>query len=440
MVVHVRDTSQLVLAMVGLPARGKTSIARKICRYLSWLGHPTRVFNVGSYRRTHLGTQQPARFFDPDNPEGRQALLEMAMAAMDDMTAWLADGGEVAIYDATNSTQTRRNLVRDRCKASGYPVVFIESICNDEAIIDTNVRETKLRSPDYEGVDAEEAVRDFRARIAYYARAYEPLGDPEKSYIKIIDVGRQVVLNRIQGYVPARLVPLLMNPQITPRPIWLTRHGESVFNQAGLLGGDSDLSPAGEDYARSLAAFIRERARALAPAPPAAPAAGEGRPAPEEEITVWTSSLRRTVQTARPITTRPIAWRALDEIDAGVCEGMTYDEIRQRMPDVFAARAADKFRYRYPRGESYEDVIQRLEPLIIQLERQHAPVLVISHQAVLRALYAYLMDQPPQTCPTLPIPLHTVIELVPTAYGCVERRFDLGPTLPGAGELPIAHP
>jgi broad specificity phosphatase PhoE/predicted kinase len=407
--------------MVGLPARGKTSIARKISRYLSWLGHPTRVFNVGSYRRTHLGSHQPADFFDPGNQEGRQALMEMAMSALDDMTTWLDAGGEVAIYDATNSTRGRRQLVMERCKEAGFPVVFIESICNDEAIIETNVRETKLRSPDYEGVDAEEAVRDFRARIAHYASAYEPVGDPEKSYIKIIDVGRQVVLNRIQGYLPARLIPLLMNMQLTPHPIWLTRHGESVFNEQGLLGGDSDLSPLGEEYARGLAEFLRERAA-------------------DEEVTVWTSTLRRTLQTARPFSHRPIPWRALDEIDAGICEGMTYEEIRQRMPDVFAARAAEKFRYRYPRGESYEDVIQRLDPLIIQLERQRKPVLVIAHQAVLRALYAYLMDRPPHTCPTLPIPLHTVIELTPTAYGCEERRFQLGPEIAGAGEATIAHP
>ena len=42
---HPRDKTTTVLAMVGLPARGKTYIARKAARYLSWLGHETRVFN-----------------------------------------------------------------------------------------------------------------------------------------------------------------------------------------------------------------------------------------------------------------------------------------------------------------------------------------------------------------------------------------------------------
>jgi len=411
---HARDRTPTAFAMVGLPARGKTYIARKLSRYLSWLGHPTRVFNVGSYRRRILGSHQPHEFFDPKNVEGRRALDEMAMAALDDMLSFLDEGGEVGIYDPTNSTLERRRLVQERCRQRGVPVVFIESICDDPAVIEATVRETKLKSPDYDGVDPDEAAADFRARIAHYEAVYQPLCDPDKSYIKIIDIGRQVVLNRIHGYLPARLAPLLINLHITPRPIWLTRHGESQFNVEGLLGGDSELSPRGEEYARSLADFMRSHAPR------------------EANVLVWTSTLRRTIQTALPLTRSPVVFRALDEIDAGVCDGMTYEEIRLKMPDVYAARSADKLRYRYPRGESYEDVIQRLDPVIIQLERQRSPVLVIAHQAVLRALYAYFMDHPPNECPQIPIPLHTVIQLLPNAYGCDEKRFPLEPVLASA--------
>jgi len=397
--------------MVGLPARGKTYIARRVARYLSWLGYRTRLFNVGSYRRRLLGPSQRHDFFDPDNVEGRAALLKMAMTAIEDMLMWIEEGGEVAIYDATNSTHVRRQLVQEQCQKRGVPVVFIESLCSDASVIEANVRDTKLKSPDYVDVDPEEAAHDFRARIAHYERIYEPVDDPDKSYIKIIDVGRQVVLNRIHGYLPARLAPLLIGMHVVPRPIWLTRHGESVFNVQGILGGDPELSSRGEEYAKSLAAFIRSHAPR------------------ESEVAVWTSSLKRTIQTAVPLTRKPTMWRALDEIDAGVCDGMTYEQIKIDMPEVFTARSSDKFGYRYPRGESYEDVIQRLDPFIIQLERQRSPVLVIAHQAVLRALYAYFMDLPPRECPKLPVPLHTVIQLTPTAYGCEEKRFVLPPEL-----------
>ena len=53
--------------MVGLPARGKTYISRKIARYLNWLGYKARVFNIGNYRREICGTDLKADFFDPKN-------------------------------------------------------------------------------------------------------------------------------------------------------------------------------------------------------------------------------------------------------------------------------------------------------------------------------------------------------------------------------------
>ena len=57
------------------------------------------------------------------------------------------------------------------------------------------------------------------------------------------------------------------------------------------------------------------------------------------------------------------------------------------MPEEFEARKRDKLRYRYPRGESYLDVIQRLEPVIFELERATSPVVVVC------ALLAERMDQ-----------------------------------------------
>lgn len=45
-----------------------------------------------------------------------------------------------------------------------------------------------------------------------------------------------------------------------------------------------------------------------------------------------------------------------------------------------------------PPPQSYEDLVQRLEPVIMELERQEN-VLVICHQAVMRCLLAYFLDK-----------------------------------------------
>lgn len=404
MVTQRPGLQKLAVVMVGLPARGKTFVARKLQRYLSWLGSRTLWVNVGDYRRAGAGAKQPASYFAPDNEATREERERFAMTALADLLNWFRKGGEVGIYDATNAERSRRKVISDACEAEGVRVLFVEILCDDPAIIEANVRRNKLNLADYAGMDPDVAFQDFQARIAQYARIYVPVEDDEGSYVKVIDAGRQIVSNRIEGYLSSRLAFFLMQIRPTERPIWLTRHGESESNLAGRIGGDTPLTARGRRYAEDLAAFIRQRS---------------------SDFVVWTSTLQRTVETAAPLGRNIQSLRALNEIDAGVCDGLTYEEIKQQMPDEFAARARDKFRYRYPRGESYADVIQRLEPVIVELEGLRSPVLVIAHQAVLRALYGYLMGKPQDACPYLIVPLHTVIQLTPTETGYDEKLFPL---------------
>lgn len=58
----------------------------------------------------------------------------------------------------------------------------------------------------------------------------------------------------------------------------------------------------------------------------------------------------------------------------------------------------------------------------MDLERQ-GNILIIGHQAILRCIYAYFLNYSQEDLPYIKIPLHTVIELTPKAYGCDEKRF-----------------
>lgn len=66
------------------------------------------------------------------------------------------------------------------------------------------------------------------------------------SYIKIFDVGSRYLVNRVQGHIQSRIVYYLMNIHVTPRSIYLSRHGESELNLLGRIGGDTGLSPRGQ--------------------------------------------------------------------------------------------------------------------------------------------------------------------------------------------------
>lgn len=76
----------------------------------------------------------------------------------------------------------------------------------------------------------------------------------------------------------------------------------------------------------------------------------------------------------------------------GVCEGLSYEEMQEKYPQEFAWRDQDKLRYRYPWGESYIDIMNRLEPILTELECENN-LLVISHQAVLRCILGYFLNK-----------------------------------------------
>lgn len=71
--------------------------------------------------------------------------------------------------------------------------------------------------------------------------------------------------------------------------------------------------------------------------------------------------------------------KTLDEINTGVCDGLTYKQIAEKFPKDYEERQMNKLTYRYPRGESYLDVISRIEAVIFEIERSRVPVVVIAH-------------------------------------------------------------
>ncbi|XP_053544339.1 6-phosphofructo-2-kinase/fructose-2,6-bisphosphatase 3 isoform X2 [Ictalurus punctatus] len=401
--------SPLVIVMVGLPARGKTYISRKLTRYLNWIGIPTKVFNVGEYRRETVKNYSSYDFFKSDNKEAVKIREQCALAALQDVKMYLDElGGQVAVFDATNTTRERRDMILEFGAENSFKIFFIESLCDDPNVIATNIMEVKVSCPDYQDCNKTDAVEDFQKRIECYRANYQPL-DPDDydrnfSFIKVIDVGRRFLVNCIQDHIQSRIVYYLMNIHVQPRSIYLCRHGESQHNLQGRLGGDSGLSTRGRKFAGALSKFVGEQNL--------------------KNLKVWTSQLKRSIQTAEALNVPYEQWKALNEIDAGVCEEMTYEEMRERYPDEFALRDQDKYYYRYPTGESYQDLVQRVEPVIMELERQEN-VLVICHQAVMRCLLAYFLDKSADEMPYLKCPLHTILKLTPVAYGCKVESISL---------------
>ena len=359
-----------LVVLVGLPARGKTFIASRLTRYLNWIGLETRIFNVGTYRRQmSTDEDQTAEFFDPSNEQNNEKRDRFCEEAMKDLSRWIDElPGRIAVLDATNTTRKRRQRVLDTAKdkiKNDCNVFFIESICDDPDTIEKTVNECKVHGPDFANkTDKEAAAQDFLNRIEMYKKVYETIDDKFDeclSYIKIINVGQRFLVNRVKDHIQSKIVYFLMNIKVgRGRQIYFTRHGESEFNVLGKIGGDSSLSENGQEYARQLGAFVHENLIEI----------DDGQGDKKSGLKIWVSELKRTQQTAGCINHEIESWKILNEINAGVCEGMTYKEIGAAYPKIMKERDQDKYNYRYPMGESYYDLVQRLEPVIMELEKR----------------------------------------------------------------------
>nr|POF17586.1 putative 6-phosphofructo-2-kinase pb17e12.14c [Quercus suber] len=561
--------AKLVIVMVGLPARGKSYITKKLARYMNWLQHDTKIFNVGERRRVIAGgphslektkshmsheqrqdshitvsklaetglsdghdaakpfqqpvanvasiilngettleppatpprstteertppvlphehkehedeadaiiraqqehdaaMEQDAEFFDPDNKKASQIREQCARETLDDLLDYILDGdGSVGIFDATNSTLERRKMIMDRVRQRAGPdlnVLFLESKCEDQDLLEANMR-LKLNGPDYKEMDPVVALEDFRKRVKVYEKAYVPLGKYEEAhqwpYIQMIDVGRKLVSHQVKGFLSAQANYYLLNFNLAPRQIWITRHGLSLDNISGKIGGDSELAPEGRQYAKSLARFMDEKRmewdvkqienlknthfppqpgdvtppnphyQPQSPVEERAPTTSLGDQLDEvppgfepKSFCVWTSMLKRSIATAEFFNEEEYdmkQMRMLDELNAGVMEGLTYSCISTQFPQDYSNRKRDKLHYRYPGpgGEGYLDIINRLRPVIVELERMTDHVLLIGHRSVARVLLAYFRGLKREEVADLDVPLGMLYCLEPKPYG-----------------------
>jgi broad specificity phosphatase PhoE len=282
-------------------------------------------------------------------------------------------------------------------------------------------------------MDPKVALRDFLQRVKEYEAVYEPVGERGEgdnvSYLKLFNVGQKVVINRCYGFLVSQIVSCLQNFHINNRRIFLCRHGESEDNLKGRIGGDSVLTEKGQEFAEKLCDFILELRKSERQHED--DLADNLNDDSRDRLMVTSSMLRRAMQTAAPLRAvgddkiHFLATNQLNEISAGKFEGMTYKEIEQQHPDEFRKRSKKKLLYRYPMGESYVDMINRLNPLVLDMERLRYDVLVVCHQGCARALLGYFLGTPAEQVPYLEIPLHTVMEISPGAFKCKVTKHKL---------------
>lgn len=422
---------KILVVTVGLPARGKTHISRALERYLRWAGIKTQVISLGDYRRKSLGGAQklPPDYFtlgkkSPETIGLRQKVLDGCEQLIWD---FFNAGGQCVIYDANNGRREQRQRVLAKFGKEGIHVVILESICDDPAVIERNIRSVKISSPDYRGWDPNLAVQDYYSRIRDHEKHYETVDELDVPSIRIINVGEKIMVNNVRGYLQSRIIFFLMNIHNRHRTIYFARSGHSLHEHSYKV--DADLSETGWEYAERLKKFVLERrAKALKE---------RGLDPKTSRLMIWTSARRRSHHTAWPFMAaadpkqpggaqckvKVIERPQMSEINPGVWDGLTVADAKREYPEEWERFVKDPYSFRAPRAESYHDLSIRLEPTLIELEREQEDLLIIGHASVIRCLLAYLIGLPPSEIPAIEVARGDLIEVVPASYGVHSHAY-----------------
>lgn len=254
----------------------------------------------------------------------------------------------------------------------------------------------------------------------------------------MIDVGKKLTHFGLEGFLSTGIATYLSSFNLSPRQIWITRHGQSLDNHLGKIGGNAELTERGHHYSHVLYNFITQKRKdwlvdqknkiAQSSFPPLPGDKSPPYPEVNEELDekntcVWTSMLTRSIQTAQYFEADEDYdvknWEMLNELNAGKFEGLTYEEIARDHNDEYTRRQMDKLHYVYPGvgGEGYLQVISRLRDMVREIERIKDHLVIIGHRSVCRVLMAYFMDLTRNDIADLDMPLGVVYAIEPKPYG-----------------------
>ena len=337
------DSNKFAIVLIGLPGTGKSFISRKLQQYLNFYSIKTKAFNVGDYRREILGNVS-TDFFDPLNMDHFEKRWEIAQQALEDMIQYIKTNGDVGILDTTITTLVEyRQQIADKLTENRIKFVYLEVICEDDTIIEKNIREVKILSKDYVGFqDVEAVVDDFRKRIENHLPHYDKLDESESnSYIQVFNngklssaVGEYIVIHKIKGYLQTKIVYFLMNIQTTPKKIYLMEPGDSLAT----MKEDQDLSESGVNYAKQLTSKLLSISDHVQR---------------HKLLSVYCAPRAYSLETVKyiPEEIKVVEKIELIEMHPGEYSGLSLTEISEQYPDQYEQYATDSFRFRFPRAE-----------------------------------------------------------------------------------------
>ena len=162
---------------------------------------------------------------------------------------------------------------------------------------------------------------------------------------------------------------------------YILRHADKEkgdFYNPHLRHQDEPISQKGKQDARKLWSFFSDK----------------------QVSAIYISEYLRTAQTIEYAASRlqltPIIDKRLNEMDNGLFEGKSIQEIQQVFPDAWKSMLERKEDFRFPEGETGEEARKRIADLLEEKRKTHDTenVILVSHEGLIRSLMCYIMNLP----------------------------------------------
>lgn len=163
--------------------------------------------------------------------------------------------------------------------------------------------------------------------------------------------------------------------------LFFIRHGQTDWNVNDKIQGscDTELNDEGVLQAEELSQNILKQDYMLSK--------------------IYSSPQKRAVQTAKILSTATNVkyelHEGLEEINLGEWEGLSWDEVKRRYPTEYNEWYSNRRYTKPPKGESYQDMLQRVLASIHKINLENTDnVAIVTHNAVIMCLQCYLTNTP----------------------------------------------
>ncbi len=161
---------------------------------------------------------------------------------------------------------------------------------------------------------------------------------------------------------------------LRPRVLYFVRHGQPDFpgGKRMCLGStDLGLSELGKRQGDELGLFFQAH----------------------PICQIFTSPLRRAVQTARAVSPGPVVLPGLRELDMGAWDGLTFEKIRRDYPLLYALRGSDPS-LPMPEAEPEDRGLRRFREALAQaLDASTGDIALVSHRSILQAFFRSVLGR-----------------------------------------------